>query len=306
VRHNGLESAGIAITPCLRAGVVREIGYSLGRVQMSLGLTIKGPEGLVLAAESRVTLQIQRQGQPPVFNTFDNATKLFDLKGLNNFVGIVTYGVAAIGQRTAHSFAPELEASLKAKGYGEDTSKTNRHAVEKVAKDLSDFYMDQWKSAKMPVPLPGPGMTFIVSGFDEDEPYGRVYIIEIPDKPVPEMRSPDQEFGLTWGGQHEVVNRLMMGYDPGLPNLLQQLKIAPAAEAQFMQQLGALSLQVPFNVLALQDCVDLALFLLRTTIEAQQLSIGLRGCGGPIDVATVTRRAGLHYVQRKIVRGQDA
>src|SRR5665213_2384821 len=162
---------------------------------MSLGITIKGPEGIILAAESRVTLQVAAPGQPPVINTFDNATKLFDLRGLNNFVGVVTYGLAAIGQRTAHSFAPELEAFLKSKGYSEEKAKVGRVSVEQVAKDLSDFYMEQWKTAKMPEPFPGPPMTFIVSGFNDDEPYGRVYVLEIPARPTPQERSPNQELG---------------------------------------------------------------------------------------------------------------
>jgi len=56
--------------------------------------------------------------------------------------------------------------------------------------------------------------------------------------------------------------------------------------------------------MALQDCVDLAIFFIRTTIIAQKLTIGLRGCGGPIDVATITRRDGFQYIQKKAVFGE--
>jgi len=34
------------------------------------------------------------------------------------------------------------------------------------------------------------------------------------------------------------------------------------------------------------------------------LAIGIRGVGGPIDVAIVTRTDGLQYVQRKLIRGE--
>jgi hypothetical protein len=45
---------------------------------------------------------------------FDNATKLLSLQ-TQQYVGITTFGAAAIGQgepRTAHSFLPELDALL--------------------------------------------------------------------------------------------------------------------------------------------------------------------------------------------------
>jgi hypothetical protein len=61
---------------------------------------------------------------------------------------------------------------------------------------------------------------------------------------------------------------------------------------------------IPLAVLPLQDCVDLALFFIRTTIVAQQLTVGIRGCGGSIDVATITRREGLRFVQRKRIVGE--
>ena len=86
---------------------------------MSLGIAIKGPEGIVLAADSRVTLFNQIQPPPPapamlIPASFDNATKLLSVRsGEKSYVAAVTYGAGAIGPpqqpRTAHSFLPELD-----------------------------------------------------------------------------------------------------------------------------------------------------------------------------------------------------
>ena len=76
---------------------------------MSLGVGIKGPEGIVLAADSRVTLEASRPGGPVIPVNYDNATKLLSFSKPHNHVGVVTYGAAVIGQRTAHSFVPEFE-----------------------------------------------------------------------------------------------------------------------------------------------------------------------------------------------------
>ena len=80
---------------------------------MSLGVVIKGPEGLVLAADSRVTLEARQQNGAPIPVNFDNATKLLAFSKPHKHVGAVTYGMAAIGVRTAHSYLPEFEVWLR-------------------------------------------------------------------------------------------------------------------------------------------------------------------------------------------------
>ena len=57
---------------------------------MSLGIAFKGPEGIILAADSRVTLMAQLAGQNiAIPSTFDNATKLLRVEG-QKYVGAVT------------------------------------------------------------------------------------------------------------------------------------------------------------------------------------------------------------------------
>jgi len=264
---------------------------------MSLGIVVKGPEGLVLAADSRVTLQSLQQNQPPIIVNFDNATKLLSFSEPNTFVGVVTYGQAAIGLRTANSFVPEFEERLP-------TSR-KRLKIDDFAKRLSDFFMQQWQ-AGMPADYTGPAMTFVVGGFNEAEPYGRVYLIDIPTHPSPVEQNPQpNEFGITWGGQREFVDRLLRGYDPRLPELIRNaLHLDSTQMSELLNTLRPLQMSTPVQMLALQDCVNLAIFFIRTTIEAQELSIGVRGVGGEIDVATVTRREGLQFVQRKKLVGE--
>lgn len=63
-------------------------------------------------------------------------------------------------------------------------------------------------------------------------------------------------------------------------------------------------MSIPLAAMPLQDCVDLAIFFIRTTITAQRLTLGISGCGGPIDVAIITRREGLRFIQRKQIVGE--
>ena len=64
--------------------------------------------------------------------------------------------------------------------------------------------------------------------------------------------------------------------------------------------------RIPDDTAPVQDCVDLATFLIRTTMTLQGLAIGVRGVGGPIDVAVITPTVGLEYVQRKNIHGEDS
>lgn len=262
---------------------------------MSLGIVIRAPEGLVLAAESRVTLTVSPPPpEPPIHVNYDNATKLLNFTNPHNYVGAVTYGVAAIGLRTAHSFIPEFESTLP----------DERLSIEEFAKRLSNFFMDQWNTVMDPG-YSGPSMTFAIGGFDDAQPYGRAYLLEVPSAPDPVQQGNDDDFGITWGGQREWVDRLLQGYDSRLPDVLvQALGLDQARQQEMMNALGGLQMPTPLQAMALQDCVDLSIFFIRTTILGQQLTVGIRGCGGFIDVATITRREGLQFVQRKTLHGE--
>jgi hypothetical protein len=83
------------------------------------------------------------------------------------------------------------------------------------------------------------------------------------------------------------------------------LNLTPTKRQEMEAALSVLQMPVPIQAMPLQDCVDLAVFFIRTTIAAQSLTVGTRGVGGPIDVATVTRRRGLEFIQRKRVRVDD-
>ena len=287
---------------------------------MSLGIAFMGAEGIVLAAESRVTLMAMIQAGPPapgqqpagppapgpqgmaIPATFDNATKLLRVAG-QEFVGAVTYGVGALGQqqpRTAHSFIPEFEAEL-AKKNGDKA----RLPVQTFAKELSDFFLRQWKAQGMPMDMPpGNEMVFLVGGYDEDAPYGRIFEVYIPTRPEPFERHMN-EFGMIWGGQREYTDRLITGFDPNLPTVVQKaLNLNDQQVAGLRQQLQALQAPIPFQFLPLQDCVNLSILLIRTTIQIQAFLVGVRGVGGAIDIATITRTEGLRPIQLKKLIGE--
>jgi 20S proteasome alpha/beta subunit len=268
---------------------------------MSLGIVIKGPEGLVLAAESRVTLSASMPDGSTIPVNFDNAKKILNFEG-HEYVGAVTYGLAGIGLRTAYSFLPEFENELQ---------NQQRMSIRDFSNRLSQFFMQQWNAVQPPPPPPPPGLpppniTLVVGGFNAGDPYGEVYLINIPTSPDPinQYMTPTT-FGITWGGQREIVDRLIRGYDERVISIVQQtFSLNPEQTQLLTPNLGPLNMPIPIQFLPLQDCIDIAIFFIRTTIEAQRLTMGLRGCGGTIDVAIITRREGFRFVQQKELRGE--
>lgn len=252
----------------------------------------------MLAADSRVTLMAQHAETnvaSPAY--YDNATKLLKVSG-QDYVGAVTYGAGALGgaqPRTAQSYIPEFEQEL-----GQE-----RLSVEDFAAKLGEFFLRQWQATMPPNTPPNEAMVFLVGGYDEDSTYGRVFQVVVPNDPTPTEYNPN-DFGITWGGQMETVGRLMNGVDPQFDALLNQHVHLNAAQTANLRQkvLAPLVVPIPYQFLPLQDCVDLSIFLIKTTATLQKWMLGVRGVGGAVDVATITRIEGFKPIQEKEIEGE--
>jgi hypothetical protein len=151
-------------------------------------------------------------------------------------------------------------------------------------------------------------MIFFVAGYDDpNSAYGRVYEVNVPSRPTPTEINIGN-FGMAWGGQRDLVDRLLQGFDPNLPAVAQDiLGIPPASRSMTLNDdlRKRFTLPIPWQFLPLQDCVDLSIFLVRSTIELQTWMVGVRGVGGAVDVATITRTKGFEEVQLKKITGEE-
>jgi len=271
---------------------------------VTLAVAFKGPEGIVLAADSRVTLTALVPGVTipgstgqlvmPAF--YDNATKMLNIQG-QPYVGMVTSGMGAIGQkqpRTAHGYMPELEAKLS-------TKYTNQANVKDIAAEVGQFFQEQWQQAGMAT-SGVPSMQFLVAGFDPGAPYGRVFKVSVPDALDPAEQAID-DFGISVDGQNDLVSRLLHGVDPKAAQIVKDhLGLDDAQVKDLDQKWTALNLPIPYQFLPLQDCVDLCAFLVSMTSAVQGWTTGLRGVGGDVDVATITRTEGFRAIRQKKIQ----
>jgi hypothetical protein len=129
------------------------------------------------------------------------------------------------------------------------------------------------------------------------------YTITISDgkceAPTP-LRKP-LECGMTWNGEPEAVSRLVLGVSPQIQQVLHQHLGVPQQDIGKVAEVIQQHLQRPLILPAMpiQDAIDLAVFLVDTTVQFSRFSPGAPTVGGPIEVAAITKHEGFRWIRRK-------
>lgn len=256
----------------------------------TVNITVSTNDGIVIAADSRVTyLTEDGDGRHVTRIATDEAMKVFRL---GDNVGATFAGKASVGDRSISGLIQEFRVD---NGIG-DTSNTE---ITVIARKLYDFIRNKYVEAYMSKPV--EPLEFTVSGYDELKTK-RAYSMTISSVgTIMEEVKEFQNLGARWRGQTDVITRLVKGVDN---NLISQLRGEAREEADKM------AYNIPFKYLTLQDGIDFAIFMIRTTIDMQRFADGtvehpgtVQGVGGAIDVAVITPD-GFRWIQKKELRGE--
>ncbi len=246
---------------------------------MTIIVGVATPEGLVLAGDSRTT------------NTFDNARhriasdnaqKLFEVEGM----GIATFGMAFLGRDTIAGVMDQFAAHV---------ADSEQKDVEAFAKSLGKFFNQRFASLlseageEWDVEEKGFPLGFLVAGYNADG-VGTITEVLIPSGEIAEFKATTTGGGTMWRGQTDVIGRLLRGVDwPGLGQIGTHFSDEQVVDLEKLQYSD-------LSPITLQDGIDYASFLVRTTIDMQRFSDGtlaspgaVPGCGGPMQVLAVER-----------------
>jgi hypothetical protein len=262
---------------------------------MTLTISLKVPDALVLAAESLQTLQSTVTGKGELgvkcpkcqeeFKISDlelpliripsgsspTANKIYEVTKRVPNLGVATFGAAFLQGQTIESLLRRFEGE---KVVGNET-------MQEISQKLLDYFqgilskeIDVTKISDGIVPI-----GFLVAGFDRDNTEGKILLVETGKNPriVPQGEG---KFGCTWGGDGRVVAKLWKE-DPSIP--------IPLPNYGFM---------------TLQDAIDYAIFLIGTTIDYQTFATMIPTCGGEIDVMVITYNKGTQWIQKKKLHGE--
>ncbi len=235
---------------------------------MSLVVTVYVPSGIVMAADSRMSVQRSEERtegdqkllvqQQLVLS--DNAYKVVELTGSG--VGISIYDAGIINNQPADSHVHRFE---------EEALSEEDDVLSVGAKFLAYFQKN----------FPGVAVGYHVAGYRQENRTSVPYVLVGHTVREPGMRRVNADgegkvqYGITRAGDTLIANRLI---DPN------HLPLFPA--------------------MPLQDAVDYAVHLIRATIDTMRFEPRFPSVGGAVDVLVVTPE-GMRWVRRKELRGQD-
>jgi hypothetical protein len=239
---------------------------------MSFVITLYVREGIVMASDSRLTLNTARRQkeqqivQVAVGQSDSNYKTFLAL----NSVGISTYGAADI---QGVPIAGYIESFISEQLSDED-------GVDTVPQKLLDYFKK----------LPGPPNTqFHVAGYktENNQREQHVWHVAVSADTVGRKNPPGQQ-GATWGGEADILSRLVqrVGLLDDKGKLAQELPY----------------FQIPWHFFTLQDAIDYAVYAVKVTIDTSRFQPRPKAVGGPIDVLVIKPNEAF-WVQRKQLHG---
>jgi hypothetical protein len=261
---------------------------------MTICVSVRVAEGLVMAADSAVTLQgdvVTPAGvQRHVLQSFEYATKVAQVGGLP--MGVMTWGLGSISSRSIQSLVMEFEF-----GY----TPTRPLSVKTVADDLLAFILARYAAA-YPKPTDANRMGLFFGGYSDGEFFSTQLSVELPSSRTWHVVRPDKapgvpDFGANWYGATDALQRLILGFDPTSLDKL----VARGADKTIVKawiDAHEPALQLVFDGMPLQDAIDFADWAANVVIGRYRFGMGANIVGGDIDIAVIRPRS-FQWAQRK-------
>lgn len=265
---------------------------------MTLAVAVKVFDGVVLAADSATTFNLTG-GSHQVYN---NANKVFQLHR-EKPIGLITWGLGQIGPASIATLAKDLRVRLMGKDPVNKWKLTNTYTIEAVAKRVVEMMHGELYATQFAgTPAPHPVLGFIVAGYSAGEAKSEAWEIMITDPATPpvltEKFGKDQA-GWTASGQPEATSRLWNGCDPELAAAVRAAVAGTPQEATVEQAITDAGRSAVHAAMPFADAINLATYIVETTVGFIRYSHGPDSVGGQIEVAGISRHEGFKWISRK-------
>jgi len=234
---------------------------------MSFIITLNVREGIVMASDSRLTLNSQNQVNAQTINQIavgmsDSNYKTFLAQ---NKFGISTFGAAEI-------------QGIPIAGYIESFIATQCEEIDSV-ETTAQKLLEHFRTY-----TPIPQTQFHVAGYniENDQKAQHIWSVNVANNSKERLNI--TEPGASWGGENDILARLV-------------LPIAQIDQNRNVTNVFP-HFGVPFKFFTLQDAIDFSVFAVRSTIEAIRFQPRPKTVGGPIDVLVIKPDKAF-WVQRK-------
>jgi hypothetical protein len=236
---------------------------------MSLAVTVYVPAGIVMAADSR-TILTRREERESDGQRVAVEQHLVLSDNAYKVIGLrkVPVGVVTYGAAVIQNRMVDSHVAAF-----EEAALSAQDDVDSVASKLIDYFREQF---------PEVTVAFYVAGYRTEEERAVPYVFHCQTASEPHVKRINRDnsgrivFGVARGGDTHIANRLIA--KDSLPI---------------------------FSAMPLQDAVDYAIHVIRTTIDELRFEPRFPSVGGPIDVLIITPSE-LRFVQRKELHGLSA
>ena len=247
---------------------------------MTICVSVKTQDGIVLGTDSMSTVTLY--GSTGMDKTYSNARKLAQIGDLP--VGVFIYGAGNLGPRTVFSHILEY-------------SKANRNletTVQGIAEGLVEHILPEYERFA-DVSEYKPVLGLYVAGYSPDSTLPEEWEIEFSSSTTPYRTRDIYSFGASWRGIPFPFSRLFEGYDPRLVQALEAEGISRELLDNVFQN-GQFAAQVIFDAMPLQDAINFAVYVLRTTIGFTSFEVGRPSCGGQLQIAVISEDKQFQWV----------
>ncbi len=258
---------------------------------MTVIVSVKINDGVVMASDSASTF-----GTGQIYLHADKIVNL--VKGMP--IGAMVTGYGGIGNESVTTLLKDLRSRLS--GTGEPNWKLDRktYTVKEVAGRIREFlFEEKSKSGEIE-----SWMQIRICGYSAGRPLSEIWEVFLRGKECDGAKQIqcESDFGVRWDGEYEALNRLILGQASGLQEAGKELGLLPEQVQLAASKIAAHCYQcLSLPAMPIQDAVDLARFLVETTIGFTRFSVlsQPKSVGGAVEIAAITKHEGFRWVQRK-------
>jgi 20S proteasome alpha/beta subunit len=268
---------------------------------MTIIVTVKVTDGLVLAADSAATFYVPT-ATGTITKIYNNANKIFNLRKVWS-IGAMAYGAGGIGASSVETLSKDLRRRFSNEKDAEYHLDEASYTIEGVTKLARKFLYEESYLKAYTEPPANFGMGYRVCGYSvgADLPEIWEFFILGANCPEPYRVQALEEFGLRWAGETEALDRLLLGTTNSLLGWLVQKGFIQSqdSDATRLELISRFGAPLALPSMPIQDAIEVARFAVETAAKYARYGMRPETIGGPIELAAITKHEGFKWVARK-------
>lgn len=259
---------------------------------MTVLVSVKINDGVVMAADSASSY--------PNGMVYYHSRKIVNLR--QGFpVGAMVTGTGGIGNESMETLLKDLSRRFSGQepSHADWELQHDNYNMHAIAAKVRHFLFEEKSVAH--------GATtwtkVRLCGFSAGRSLAEVWEINLMGDqcPQPAVIQHEQDFGIRWDGEYEALDRLVFGLGTRFNEFAVVHGLSadevPALREKLVPELYELLF---IEAMPIQDAVDLARYLVETTIGFIKFSVKRqKTVGGPIEIAAISKHEGFQWVQRR-------